>query len=237
MTTERRDNLLDFDDLKKRDDALMKEALDTKHSPYPKLFMEVPDGINAYVRKGDIYTPSLVDDFFGIAREAAERVPEGTDADQKIRPVLFLYRHAVELALKVARWQLIHVIHQHEPDFKPDGVDDKHQLGVLLGDLRGLHKKAQPYLKTVGRAKFISEQAEAFITEMDRVDPEGTGFRYSHALNGQIIVEDADIGIDALILGMQHVRLELDRFAATIDNSGTLIDERNADRDAEDGGY
>jgi len=227
---------MDADDLEQMDAKLIADALDTNPSPYPKLFVRVNTGANAYVRTGYIYEAGLVDDFFGLAREAAERVPEGADAEQKILPVLFLYRHAVELALKLARRQLIRAVLQHE-DFKPGAVD-RHELGVLLGEVRGLHRRAHPYLKdSVGRVKFISSQAEAFILEIDQVDPTGQGFRYSHDKDGKAVVRDADVGIDALIAGMRHVENELHWFISMIENSVDLLAQWNADMEADFGGY
>ena len=52
--------------------------------------------------------------------------------------------------------------------------------------MRRLHRKAKDYLgSTIGKVKFISHQAQAFILEIDSIDPSGECFRYSRTVNDE----------------------------------------------------
>jgi hypothetical protein len=222
------------DEAKERDDALIRETLDRKPSEFPHLLMW-STGVVAFVRKDHVFDEGLVDDYFGLAHEVASRVENGADADQKIFPVLFLYRHAVELALKSVRRELIRALLKNETGFKPTKLD-RHELKLILDHVRGLHRKARPYFKrTTGDVRFISAQSEAFIKELDSVDETGTGFRYSRGIDGEQLVKDATVGLQPLIAGMVHIQKELEWLHLDVANSVDLWAEWTADMEVEFG--
>lgn len=182
-----------------------------------------------------VFDEGLVDDYFGIAHEVAMRVENGADADQKIFPILFLYHHAVELSLKLVRRELIRAMLKNDTTFKPTKLD-RHELRIILDEVRGLHRKARPYFKrTTGDVRVVSAQAEAFINELDSVDETGTGFRYSRGVGGEELVKDATVGLKPLIAGMVHIQKELQWLHLDIANSVDLWAEWTADMESEFG--
>lgn len=229
---------MDLDELdeeaKRRDDELIKKAMDRKASKYPQLFMHSP-GVNAFVRSDHVFDTGLVHDYFALAHEAAARVKNGSDSDQKIIPVLFLYRHAVELSLKLIRRELIRALLQNDHGYQPTRLD-RHELQLILDDVRGLYRKARPYFKrTTGDVRFISAQAESFIKELDGVDPTGQGFRYSRSSAGERLVKDADVGLAPLVAGMVHIQKELEWLELMIANSIDMWAEWTADMETDFG--
>jgi DNA-binding transcriptional MerR regulator len=124
------------------------------HTP---LFQEVPDGLDESWRHGCLYTPSfftpleLARNYRWCADELLEMALK-QDATLDLRsPVLFAYRHALELYLKIL-----------------GRVDDQtHSLARCLGavERRAHHKMRDPH--------------RAWILELDAMDPGGTSFRYN----------------------------------------------------------
>lgn len=102
-----------------------------------------------------ISRPEMSQQFLDAADHLVEGIRRLEHEDYRMGyPILFLYRHAIELALKAA----LHKEANH------------HRLDTLFGDLRRIHRE------TTGREAphWMSER----IAELARFDPTSTDFRY-----------------------------------------------------------
>lgn len=212
-----------------RNDESIREALDRKPSPYPNLLMSDEASVTAYLEPTSTTVSGLIEDYFRVAKETTAKLQDDLDADQRIVPILFLYRHAVELALKYSIALTIHKIRQREPDIQ-ETVPENHKLCPLVGTLRGLHRRAQPYLKDVGKVSFLSPQAVAFISEIDRIDPSGMTFRYVHSKledgsHSPLLTSRLSVGLAPLVAGMLHIEKELTWYCTLVETNADLYEQ------------
>ena len=238
-----------MDDIKVMDDdeARARENLrdfeDRKPSPYPKLLMWTPThGQNAKIIPSHVSLPAMIADYFEFARN--HPMPASVheqDLDRRVLPLLFVYRHAAELALKYCIAQLIFHIRQREADFA-EAVPEHHSLGTLLDKCRTLYEKAKGYLNEMGTLDFISQQAQDFIRELDRLDPSGEAFRYSHRkrekTTGEVktqIRTEVDVSVEALRAGMLHIEKELLWLMQMMEITSDLYTQGTADMLADSG--
>jgi hypothetical protein len=138
------------------------------------------------------------------ARRLAERAPEWFEQDFLLYPIIFLYRHYVELRLK----NLI-ALGQKLSD-EPVNVPEVH-------DLVKLWAKAKPrLLHEVNTDDDIVREiphAERVIADLAALDPRGTAFRYATNVHGGRPLPDG------------LVRLNLHQFASTMDKLGRTLDD------------
>jgi hypothetical protein len=227
---------MDPDDVESVDKKELQEILDRKPSPFPNLLTRTAKpGQNARIEPSLVSASGMIADYFEFARN--HPMPETSheqDLDRRIVPLLFVYRHATELALKYAFAQLRYHIRQREPEFDCQ-IPDHHSLGNLLGQVRELFARAKGYLDEMGTVEFLSNQAQDFIRELDRVDPKGEAFRYAHGKRDQSgavrpqIHQAIDVSIDALRAGMLHVEKELLWLIDIVEITSGLYDQWTAD--------
>jgi hypothetical protein len=121
-----------------------------------------------------------------------------------LHPLLFLYRHAVELRLK----QLI----------AEYGTEDARLGHELIGLWRVCRKIVEPYSNSTDMDK-----AERIITELSAVDPKGQAFRYARSSKGHPI----EIGFDEVDL--VHLRKLMDDLDTLFFDLDVTIDESRRD--------
>lgn len=114
-------------------------------------------------------------------RRAAELLIEhidtkGRDQDVLVYPVIFLYRHHVELALK--RIITLCLLQIDDPDEK--GPKAVHNLNSLWEGARKLVRKVDP---SFPRARH--RNADAVIKELNAIDSGSTAFRYDQTREGK----------------------------------------------------
>jgi hypothetical protein len=126
-----------------------------QHTP---ILREPPDGIDETWRHGMLLNGAGVNEFLGLARsykQTAETLLESALNSGEPRdwgyPVLFAYRHTLELYLKIIG----------EID------DDTHRLLDCVRQVEKRHGEKFP------------EGIKNWIMEFDRIDPIGTAFRYA----------------------------------------------------------
>lgn len=126
-----------------------------QHTP---ILQEPPDGIDETWRHGMFLNAAGVNEFLGLARsyrQTAEMLLESALKSGEPRdwgyPVLFAYRHTLELYLKIIG----------EID------DDIHSLGKCVLKVEKRHGEKFP------------QQIKNWIMEFDSIDPIGTAFRYA----------------------------------------------------------
>ncbi len=227
---------MDPSELESADTELLRETLDRKPSPYPRLLMRTSEGRSARIEPSLISAAGLISDYFDFARTfPLDETLRESQLDRRILPLLFAYRHATELALKYAIAQLRRHIRQRVPDFECE-LPRHHKLGNLVDRANELYDRGKDYLQEMGTVAFLSPQAIGFIRELDRVDPNGEAFRYSHQkpdkTTGRVepqIATTVDVGVEALRAGMLHVEKELLWFIDMIEITSDLCDEWTAD--------
>jgi hypothetical protein len=126
-----------------------------RHTP---ILQEPPDGIDETWRHGIFLNAAGVNEFLGLARsykQTAETLLESALKSGEPRewgyPVLFAYRHALELYLKII-----------------GEIDD------------GIHSLRDCVLRVEKRhGEKFPQQVKDWIMEFDSIDPVGTAFRYA----------------------------------------------------------
>lgn len=121
--------------------------------------------------RADLYAFAYKDAADGLVESMAERkVP----LDSGIYPLLFLYRHALELQLK-----LMLATARNLTGLNPKNYD-KHSLMPMWSELRKLLKDldpSQPEIEVIA--------AHEFIRQLDDVDPDSMAFRYATTRYGK----------------------------------------------------
>jgi hypothetical protein len=126
-----------------------------QHTP---ILQEPPDGIDETWRHGIFLNAAGVNEFLDLARsyrQTADTLVESALKSGEPRdwgyPVLFAYRHTLELYLKI--------------------------IGEIDDDLHGLRKCVLRVEKACGEE--FPQQMKDWILELDGIDPVGTAFRYA----------------------------------------------------------
>jgi hypothetical protein len=149
-----------------------------------------------------------------------ERI-EQTSADQDflVYPVVFGYRHAVELRLKVIIRDARRLLRE------PGGAPKGHKLDRLWTTLRPLLEQAFP-----NESKDDLDAADEAITQLHKADPASTGFRYPEDTAGGPSL--AHLG---LRINLRHLRDRmaglftfLDAVVSAIDHATELRDDYEA---------
>lgn len=114
----------------------------------------------------------------------------GHDQDLLVYPIVFLYRHHLELVLKdlrAAGWRL----HDWDLTAKAD-----HKLPGLWSDCRKVIEARWP-----DGPGSDADVVEKLIAEFDAMDPNSTAFRYSRSMKGEKSLPD-----DLTHLNLRHLR-------------------------------
>jgi hypothetical protein len=209
---------------------LIEEHMNRRPSPYPKLLMALGDE-----RRDARITPEAFDlmslgkEYYEAALRLLDDAPEAPKVDGVVMPILFLYRHFIELALKAILIGLGD--HLHERAGAAYQVYAMHNLARLLNKVRERHAQAKASLDTFGTIDLPSDQAQRFIEELNTIDPESMGFRYPFRKTDKmlpaaalepVLVDTLWVNLDALRAGMLHVFKELTWYADMVGISTSL---------------
>ncbi len=157
------------------------------------------------------------------AKLVAHLTGHGMALESACRPILFLYRHSVELMLKAL------LIDLGELTDSPEATSDKHPLSPLWERVRERvlaydPRQDSPWL----------DRAEFLIAELDRLDRGSFSFRYPVGKNGLPLVAFGEtISIEHFADVMQELWLVLDGTAAMLDEHIQL--KRDMESEFEDG--
>lgn len=127
----------------------------------------------------------------------------GNDQDFLVYPIVFLYRHHLELLLKdlrAAGWQL----YDWDLTAKAD-----HKLPGLWKDCRRVIEKTWP-----DASASDADVVEKLIAEFDALDPNSTAFRYSKSMKGEKSLPD-----DLTHLNLRHLRETMDKLSLFLQGS------------------
>ncbi len=152
------------------------------------------------------------DAFKEAADKLVEQVEDHWDHDDKqALPILYLYRHYVELKLKSVIFQL-------------DAIGGTQIRRGLLKrhQLIDFWNYAKANFGCCGCGPFPSEEAKginALIKELSDIDPESMVFRYPQDLDGNMYSLPADISMQHLKDTMQKLTYGLSIFEGAIDSA------------------
>lgn len=132
---------------------------------------------------------------------------QGGDQDFLVAPICYLYRHALELALK----HLIAVGYQVVG--RPDGVPHHHDLLALWREARG------PILRVDPNARKECARVEREIAEIADVDPASEAFRYPTSRDGQ-----PSWPADLRMIDVQHIGEVMDSLMDRFDGAADMLD-------------
>lgn len=119
----------------------------------------------------DLYAFAYKDAADGLVQAMADRkVP----LDTGIYPLLFLYRHALELQLKLMLSTARNLAGLKQKNY------DKHSLMPMWSEFRKLLKELDPSQPEVDVIA-----AHDFIRQLDKVDPDSMAFRYATTRHGK----------------------------------------------------
>jgi hypothetical protein len=129
---------------------------------------------------------------YGLAyREAADRLVEAFKArewysDADACPIVFLYRHAIELYMKhIILWGAGLVRLQSSEELSTDMLLNTHSLEELLPALTRVFKEAG-WMNVESGAKFGTlKEIKEFIHVIDEIDPKSFAFRYPVDTKGE----------------------------------------------------
>ncbi len=120
------------------------------------------------------------------ARQLAEYVCEtGSDKNFLVYPIVYLYRHHLELVLKRLVWLIAFVAEEKLNKKALKDLENQHGLDQLWGDFKCLLKTDN--VKQVCKLKFSSDDfagIDSYIKQLSEVDPKSTSFRYKRNKEG-----------------------------------------------------
>lgn len=114
----------------------------------------------------------LVGDF---AIAEVSRGGDGTHPDRFALPILYLYRHAIELQLKLIVRQAIRLRLLERSNGLDDLLNSEHDLKRLWSNARMAMQKRWPGAKPTDL-----QVVQEYIFILDDIDPDGQRFRYDH---------------------------------------------------------
>jgi hypothetical protein len=124
--------------------------------------------------------------FFEVANIAVERWKAGHRNDATVVPIIYNYRHGIELALKAGIRQAAACLRADgvaDPDDQADKVDQwmsgTHSIEQLVNRLTRLLGRLQ-----LGPGQQLPVETRDFLSKLHLLDHEGQAFRYSRVKTG-----------------------------------------------------
>jgi len=155
------------------------------------------------------------------ARQLAEGVcaqgARGSDAHYLVYPIVFLYRHHVELVLKRLLLMLADLA-EKELDHKTSKDLEKHCLYQLWTDLKGFLKSADD---RCGLRIDCEDQdgINSYIQQLSEVDPDSQVFRYARSKKGERLLPEELKCINIAVFS-EH----MERLCSFLDNVDSYLD-------------
>lgn len=135
----------------------------------------------------------------------------GHDKNCLVYPILFLYRHHLELALKRIIRRAPRLLSRSVTKDEKDHLD-KHRLDWLWHDLRPM---LTGIFEAVGWEKpdqIDMDGVDDYIRQISELDPDGLGSRYAHSKEGDRLLPE----------GLTHINIR--HFAETMDRVVSYVD-------------
>ena len=128
--------------------------------------------------------PAFAEGYHEAGRALAQKLEEARGyADYEGYPILYLYRHALELYLKAVVYRgaiLLGLISEENIDLS--GLFTSHELGRLLPPIRKIWKAQKWDFDGTQLSSF--DDFEELIHSLDQIDPKSFSFRYPVSRSG-----------------------------------------------------
>jgi hypothetical protein len=113
----------------------------------------------------------------------AHVVEHARNQDYLVYPVIFLYRHHIELALKNIVMQTPHLMERELTDPERSHLG-KHRLDLLWTDVKSILRELSNAVEGSELASDEVEGIDDYIAQLSAMDPDSFAFRYAHAKSG-----------------------------------------------------
>jgi hypothetical protein len=180
---------------------------------------DLPDWHNdacLYTGQNDTAKHGYTEGYRRGAQLLVEHVAEhASNQDYLVYPVIFLYRHHIELALKNLIRQAPYLVERELTDPEKSHLG-KHRLDLLWADVKAILKEI---CKKAGWGKLDPDDVEgidAYIAQLSAMDPDSFAFRYAHAKDG------------APSLATELKRINLRHFAELMERLANYLDGMDA---------
>ena len=152
------------------------------------------------------------------------------DQDYLVYPVIFLYRHHVELALKNSIRRIPYLINREltEPEQQHLG---RHRLDLLWQDLKPMLTDVSEEAGWEVLPVADVEGIDSYIRQLTELDPDSFAFRYTRSKSGT-----PSLPPDLKLINLRHFAEIMERLADYLDafDSATLhLEETKAEMEAE----
>lgn len=195
---------------------------------------DLPDWANNaclnVLRNGDI--TAYTEGYRRGAEQLVQHVVEHQrDRDFLVYPIIFLYRHHLELALKRIIRRSPRLLNRELTDSETSHLK-KHRLDLLWGDLKPMFTEIY---EAVGWGKPDAadvEGADDYIRQLSRLDPYSLSFRYAHSNEGKSLLPE-----DLTHINLRHFAEMMSRLVSYIDGIDTGTSVVNEWHDDMEAGY
>jgi len=132
-------------------------------------------------KRSDLYALGYAD----AAQTVAEKAMQGTHQDLLIYPICFLYRHALEIAIKDLLRQTEHLV-RLRADFEPGLAAERRPAADVETEPGETHSLERLFTRMVARLSMVAPDAQvpedvrSAVLELHQMDPRGETFRYPY---------------------------------------------------------
>ena len=180
-------------------------------------------------RGGD--EPGYTEGYRRGGRLLVEYVNEnGRDQDYLVYPIIFLYRHHIELALKTLLLRAPYLIDRTLTDVERKHLGT-HRLDLLWQDLKPM---LAAVCKAAGWGELDSDDVrgiDSYIRQLCKVDPDSYRFRYTRSKQG-----DPSLPADLKGFNLRHFAELIERLADCLDGldaATSYLEEGKSEMEAE----
>jgi len=168
-------------DFKIDEDDLLKENTLSKRD---SIFKTSPNwSMNSCLNYDFDMTATYAQGFKVMAQIGVEAIRiNGSHQDTLVYPIVFNFRHHVELLLKIALKYGYNFLDRKQ------GVPKSHDLDLLWKDLNGVLIEVKMKTSEFPDASEL-KNAKRIINELARLDPEGESFRYAKKKSGESSID------------------------------------------------
>jgi hypothetical protein len=152
------------------------------------------------------------------ARYLVERIATPRDKNVLVYPIIFLYRHHIELVLKRLISRAPYLINRSLTDSEKKHLAT-HRLDYLWGDLKPM---LSAIWEAAGWQKLDAQDiggVDAYVSQLVEVDLKSFSFRYAQSKEGE-----SSLPSDLKHINMRHFAEMMDRLANYLDDIDTATD-------------
>lgn len=152
------------------------------------------------------------------------------DQDYLVHPIVFLYRHHIELALKNIIERSPFLIDRPLTENEKQHLE-RHRLDLLWQDLKPMFTAVCKSAGWNTPSKTDIEGVDDYIRQLTAMDPDSYSFRYTHSKKG-----NPSLPSDLKSINLRHFAKLIERLADyfdALDAATTYLEEAKAEMEAE----